>query len=155
MLASASGDIFVDIDRTLYLKQALGSFLITQIAYIYLFFPMRDLTTKRNWFILPLFLLVAFLLYKFSLTAGALLLPVVVYCLFLFTMALTAILVRNNPWINVGGAAFLVADALIGINRFITPFDYSTYIIVTIYISAQLLIAWGLLFYQQQAHNSD
>ena len=41
-------DVFLDFDRSLYLKQALGSFLITQIAYLYLFLPLRDMSTHRR-----------------------------------------------------------------------------------------------------------
>lgn len=149
MLSSASGDIFLDFDRSLYLKQALGSFLITQLAYLYLFFPMRDMKTSRRWFMPPLIVATIVLLYQFSLTAGTLFIPVVVYCLVLLAMAFSALLVRDNLWINVGGFAFLIADALIGVNRFIVSFDYSTTVIVTVYISAQLLIAWGLLFYKK------
>ena len=149
MLASASGDIFLDFDRNLYLKQALGSFLITQIAYLYLFYPLRDITTNRRWLMPPLLLLTLYLLYQFSLTTGALFIPVIIYCVVLFAMAFSALLVKDNLWINVGGCAFLIADALIGVNRFIVAFDYSTVIIVTTYISAQLMIAWGLLFHQR------
>lgn len=150
MLASASGDIFLDFDRSLYLKQALGSFLITQIAYLYLFLPLRDVTTNRRWLMPPLLVLTVGLLYQFSLTAGALFIPVTIYCFVLFAMAVSALLVKDNLWINMGGLAFLIADALIGVNRFIVSFDYSTTIIVTIYISAQLMIAWGLLFHQSR-----
>lgn len=149
MLASASGDIFLDFDRSLYLKQALGSFLITQIAYLYLFLPLRDTTTIRCWLMPPLLLITVYLLYQFSLTAGPLFIPVVIYCVVLLAMAFSALLVKNNIWINLGGLAFLMADALIGVNRFIVVFDYSTTIIVTIYISAQLMIAWGLLFHRR------
>ncbi len=149
MLASASGDIFLDLDRNLYLKQALGSFLITQIAYLYLFFPLRDTTTHRRWLMPPLLLLTVYLLYQFSLTAGVLFIPVVIYCVVLLAMAFSALLVKDNLWINVGGIAFLIADALIGVNRFIVAFEYSTMIIVTTYISAQLMIAWGLLFHRR------
>ena len=148
MLASASGDVFLDFDRSLYLKEALGSFLITQLAYLYVFIPMRDVTTPRRWLIVPLVVITAILLYQFSLTAGTLFIPVVVYCLVLLAMAFSALLVKNNLWVNVGGIAFLIADALIGVNRFIMTFDYSTTIIVTTYISAQLMIAWGLLFHR-------
>ena len=148
MLASASGDIFLDFDRSAYLKQALGSFLITQLAYVYLFFPLRDVTTQRRWLMPPLVVMTLVLIYQFSLTAGALFIPVVIYCLVLLAMAFSALLVKNNIWINIGGLAFLIADALIGVNRFIISFEYSTIIIVSIYISAQLMIGWGLLFHR-------
>lgn len=161
MLGSASGDIFLDFDRALYLKQALASFLLTQIAYIVLFYP-RTVMVNRSAFnthsarfrlaLIPiLFVLTGYLLSQFYQTAGALFIPVLIYCALLLTMACMALLVNNNPWINLGGLLFLIADALIGINRFILVFDYSTYIIVLLYISAQLLIAWGLLFHPRQA----
>ncbi len=149
MLSSASGDIFLDFDRSLYLKQALASFLITQLAYLYLFVPLRDVTTSRRWLMPPLVAMTIILLYQFSLTAGVLFIPVVVYCLVLLAMAFSALLVKDNLWINMGGLAFLIADALIGVNRFIVSFDYSTTVIVTIYITAQLMIAWGLLFHRR------
>ncbi|MBQ0731645.1 MAG: hypothetical protein KBT75_13140 [Oleispira antarctica] len=64
------------------------------------------------------------------------------------TIAFSTSLVKDTLWVNVGGITFLIADALIGVNRFIMTFDYSTTTIVTAYISAQLMIVWGLLFHQ-------
>jgi len=64
------------------------------------------------------------------------------------TIAFSTSLVKDTLWVNVGGITFLIADALIGVNRFIMTFDYSTTIIVTAYISAQLMIVWGLLFHR-------
>jgi len=149
MSGSAAGDIFLDFDRTLYLKHALASFLITQVAYFMLFVPKRDMTSWRRWLTYPLAAMAGVLLYFFSHTAGPLFVPVIV----LVAMAVAALLVANNPWVNVGGVLFLVADALIGINRFIMPFEYSTNVIVTIYITSQLCIGWGLLFYKQSAED--
>tara|TARA_R110001583_G_scaffold14129_5_gene59501 strand:+ start:69 stop:278 length:210 start_codon:yes stop_codon:yes gene_type:complete len=64
------------------------------------------------------------------------------------TIAFSTSLVKDTLWVNVGGITFLIADALIGVNRFIMTFDYSTTTIVTAYISAQLMIVWGLLFHR-------
>jgi len=153
MSGSAAGDIFLDFDRTLYLKHALASFLITQIAYFMLFIPERDMSSWRRWLTYPLAAMAGVLLYFFSQTAGSLFVPIVVYVIVLVAMAVAALLVANNPWINIGGVLFLVADALIGINRFIMPFEYSTNVIVTIYITSQLCIGWGLLFYKQSAES--
>jgi uncharacterized membrane protein YhhN len=153
MSGSAAGDIFLDFDRTLYLKHALASFLITQVAYFMLFIPERDMSSWRRYITFPLAAMAGVLLYFFSQTAGPLFFPVVVYVIVLVAMAVAALLVANNPWINIGGVLFLVADALIGINRFIIPFEYSTNVIVTIYITSQLCIGWGLLFYKQSAES--
>jgi uncharacterized membrane protein YhhN len=148
MLGAAGGDIFLDLDRTLNLKPALACFLVTQVAYIALFVPLRDTTSWRRWLMMPIGLMALGLVYLFSKTAGPLFIPVLVYVIVLCGMAFSALLVANNHWVNIGGILFLIADALIGINRFILPFDYSTNIIVSIYITSQLCIGWGLLFYK-------
>jgi len=102
----------------------------------------------------PLTIMAMILVYLFSKTAGPLFIPVVVYVIVLCGMAFAALLVADNPWVNVGGILFLIADGLIGINRFIMPFEYSTNVIVTIYITSQLCIGWGLLFYKRKENES-
>lgn len=145
MLMSAVGDVFLDFDRGIYLKQALASFLFAQIAYIALFWPQRQIN-KRNFLFAPLLILAsAFMLSRFYPNAGPLWWPVVIYVVFLAWMALAALWTRAWP-IMIGGVLFLCADGLIGVNRFWIPFEYSTPVIVTLYISGQLLLSYGVLF---------
>lgn len=157
MLASSVGDVFLDFDRKLYLLPALGSFLVAQVAYIYLFWP------KRSWQINPLSKLVIALVITaelvliplFYLNAERLFIPVLIYMLVLSWMALAALLYRYTPFINLGGILFLIADGLIGINQFVFAFNYAEYIIVSIYSCAQALLAWGVIFHRHKRPTQD
>lgn len=40
---------------------------------------------------------------------------------------------------------FVIADSLIGINKFAMPFEYAVPVIVTVYFTGQVLIAMGLV----------
>jgi len=148
MIGSMAGDIFLDVDRQLYLKQALLSFLLTQIGYIVIFnrlsvLKKSSIVSKITSIVAPT-LVSLFLLWQFYPNTGALWWPVVIYVFFLTYMAISAIQ-TGRPWIALGGCLFMAADAMIGINRFWLPFEHSTYVIVSTYISGQLLIAYGLL----------
>jgi len=151
LLFSAVGDVFLDLDRAGYLRQALLAFLVAQVAYICLFWPRRHITTVNRWFPLLLLAVCGLLLRQFYANAGALWWPLVVYVFCLGWMALAAFWSRRWP-LMAGGLLFLCADALIGINRFWLPFEHSTPVIVSLYISAQLLLAYGLLFGYLAAH---
>ena len=134
-----------DLDRTLYLKHALFSFLLTQWCYIALLWPRRTVTGLPA---MPAVLVPAacalFMLYWFYPQTGALWWPVVIYVLFLWGMVVLALL--SGRWqIALGGALFFTADSLIGVNRFALPFAHSTPVIVSLYISGQLLLGYGLL----------
>jgi uncharacterized membrane protein YhhN len=78
--------------------------------------------------------------------AGALQIPVAVYLGCLLVMALLAGRLEGRPgplWL--GAMLFVVADSLIGVNKFVQPFPHAVLVIVTCYFSGQALIAWGLL----------
>ena len=51
-----------------------------------------------------------------------------------------------------GAVLFLVADSLIGIDRFIAPFAYSEIVIVGLYTTAQFLIFTGMLGLEPTGH---
>ncbi|WP_100644287.1 lysoplasmalogenase [Alteromonas facilis] len=148
MVGSAAGDVFLDMDRQLYLKHALLSFLITQICYIVIFVKLRaihklSLPAKTFSYVAPIAVAI-FLLYQFHPNTGTMWWPVVVYVACLTAMAILA-MQTGHSWIALGGVLFMLADAMIGINRFWLPFDASTYVIVSTYLTAQLLIGYGLL----------
>lgn len=148
MVSSAAGDIFLDLDRTVFLKQALLSFLITQLAYIALFWPRRQAVTGRLLRIVLPVVFAALLLWQFYPNTGALWWPVVIYVICLCGMAVLALL-SGNHWIAIGGLLFMLADSLIGVNRFWLPFEHSTPIIVSIYLTGQLLLGYGVLLGRQ------
>ncbi|MCD8523196.1 MAG: lysoplasmalogenase [Saccharospirillaceae bacterium] len=144
MLTSAAGDVFLDVDRSLFLTQALAAFLLAQLSYIALLWPVRQ-SRRGDVFragMPALFAVV--LLWQFYPNTGALWWPVLVYVLCLWGMAVLAWRSANR-WVAAGGMLFMLADSLIGVNRFWLPFEHSTPVIVSLYISAQLLLGYGLL----------
>lgn len=145
MVFSIGGDVFLDLNRQLYLKPALGNFLFAQLAYIALFWPARRLR-RDNIRVLPLMIVAsAFMLSRFYPNTGAMWWPVVVYVVCLVAMFLCALWTRQWP-LMLGGGLFLIADSLIGINRFWLPFEHSTPVIVSFYITGQLFLSYGVLF---------
>lgn len=146
-IAAAAGDFFLDYgNRDGLFTQALLAFLLTQVAFIGGFLQLGHGRPWRCWWSLPV------IVYTASMTAwmlpgtGTLQVPVALYFLGLLGMALAAVRVTERPgrlW--AGALLFLLADSLIGVNKFIQPFPYAVPVIVTLYFTGQLLIAWGLL----------
>ncbi|MEE4297621.1 MAG: lysoplasmalogenase [Wenzhouxiangella sp.] len=145
-LAAAAGDVFLALDRHDYLMQGLLCFLVTQLAYSYGFIARQVAVGERLLYRLPVavYSIGAFMVMLPSL--GSFLVPVAVYVGALMTMGVLAAGVENKPGrLYLGAVLFVIADSLIGINRFVSPFAYSEPIIVGIYTTGQFLIFTGAL----------
>ncbi|MEM9300784.1 MAG: lysoplasmalogenase [Pseudomonadota bacterium] len=146
-LASAAGDALLAIDRAGLLLPALGAFLITQLCYVRHFWQHRAPTRTRVVAAVAVGAVAVF--YLAGIVAprldGGLLVAVPIYGVVLATMAGCAIVADCPRQVAVGAALFVLADSLIAWNQFVAAFGHSTMIIVSIYLSAQLLIAHGLL----------
>lgn len=145
-LAAAGGDIFLALDRDLYLMEALLCFLVTQIAYIAAFSGQTRPLASRWKLWLPA-LIYGALMYLILLPGlGSFLLPVLVYVTVLVAMVIAASLVERTPGLLLAGAVlFLIADSLIGLNRFVDSVTVAETVIVAIYTSGQLMILVGAL----------
>lgn len=140
-LGAAVGDAFLALDRHAFLPHALSAFLVTQLAYAaaFLALPSSPGARRAAWLPLVIGLLAVLAMWD---GLGALRWPVVVYVAALVAMAALSARVGGSPGLAfVGAMAFLLADLLIGVNRFVAPFDGSTLLIVAIYSLGQ-----GLLF---------
>jgi len=146
-VGAAAGDFFLDYgDRDGLFMQALLAFLVTQVAFFVAFVQLgRGRPLRWRWG-LPLMLYAVVVLVGVLPGAAGMRLPVAVYFSCLLAMTLAAARVEERPGPLYGGAVlFLIADSLIGVNRFIAPFPFATSLIVSLYFSGQLLIAAGLL----------
>lgn len=153
LLFGLGGDILLDIPEEHLANQfvfGLGSFLIGHLAY------MRAYTsdTRR---LAPLGLLFAVVCGGSMLAIlnsspdglGAFLLPVAIYALVISCMLWRAIarmgvdgIPRDSAWLAAGGALlFVISDAMIGINRFVQPFEEAKYAIIITYWLGQFGIA--------------
>lgn len=145
-LTAAGGDIYLALDRNAFLMQALLCFLVTQIAYIVAFSGQTCALGQRwkLWLPAVLYGTVVFLILLPGLNEFRV--PVLIYVAVLVKMVIAASLVERRPGPLLAGAVlFLVADSLIGINRFFAPLPASEPIIVAIYTTGQLLILAGAL----------
>jgi alkenylglycerophosphocholine/alkenylglycerophosphoethanolamine hydrolase len=124
----------------------LGAFLLAHLAYL-----VAYLSDSRR--LAPLDLLIAALaaggmfFVLASTGLGPLLLPVALYSLAIGAMlwralARIGVVGASSAWLAAGGAAlFVLSDSLIGINRFVAPFDGASYAIILSYWLGQLGIA--------------
>lgn len=124
----------------------VGFFLCAQVTYALAFWPCRAGSVLRR----PLALapyLVAFLVLVAACAPGAgpLLVPVVVYGACLVLMAVTATGVDRLA--AVGGAVFLVSDALIALNAFAPWYAlpaHGFWVMLT-YVAGQVLLVRGVM----------
>lgn len=146
-VGAAAGDFFLDYgNRDGLFMQALLAFLVTQVAFLLAFLQLGHGRSIRWRWSLPVVLYAAVMLAWMLPGAVGLRLPVAVYFGCLLVMTVAASRVEERPGALYGGAVlFLIADSLIGVNRFIAPFPFAVPLIVSLYFSGQLLIATGLL----------
>lgn len=137
--AFASGDIAFLL--------LVGFFLVAQVVYVVAFWPYRAESTlsRRRWGLVPYVGFVAVLVWVCAPHAGGLLVPVLLYGLVLGLMAILA--TGLGPWVAVGGALFLISDALIALRTFAPAWDppVGGFWVMSTYIAAQTLIILGLL----------
>ena len=157
LLFGLGGDILLDIPEEQLANQfvlGLGSFLIGHLAYI------RAYTsdTRR---LAPVGLLFALVCGGSMLAVlnsspeglGPFFLPVAIYALIISCMLWRAIarlgvdgIPRDSALLAAGGALlFVISDAMIGINRFVQPFEAAPYAIIITYWLGQFGIAASVM----------
>lgn len=126
----------------------VGFFLVAQVVYVVAFWPYRahSVLTRRRWLLVPYVGFVAVLVWLCAPYAGSLLVPVLIYGMLLGLMAVLA--TGLGPWVAVGGALFLLSDALIALRAFAPGWDELPLVgfwVMSTYLAAQTLIILGLL----------
>jgi uncharacterized membrane protein YhhN len=144
---SAAGDVFLALDRAEYLMQALSCFLVTQIAYAIAFSGRARGLLDRLRYRVPVAVYGVVLLVLMLPGLGGFLVPVAVYVSALVAMGwMAAGFERSTPGrIFHGACLFVVADSLIGVDRFIGAIPFGEIVIVGCYTTAQFLIFSGML----------
>lgn len=148
------GDIFLMIRGADLFIPGLGSFLIMQWLYISIFQKQtnRALRTGYALFRFIPFLVVAAILFVLLISRifdPILLTAIAIYMISISAMAWLALLrysfVPRYSFLCVfsGAVLFMISDALIAINRFITPIPFEVLSIMGTYAAAQLLITLG------------
>ncbi|MEY2761133.1 MAG: hypothetical protein RLZZ96_1033 [Bacteroidota bacterium] len=143
------GDVFLMLpDSPLYFQLGLGSFLIMQLSYIRLFFRQAS---EHAW--IPVHArqpLVGILIYVFSFLAflnpylsEAMKIPVTFYAFALGSMLYFAIRL-NNRMITWGAFLFVVSDSVLAFGKFYYSFPGISFVVMSTYIVAQLLLISAL-----------
>jgi hypothetical protein len=135
-------------DSPLYFQLGLGSFLIMQLSYIRLFFRQAS---EHAW--IPVHArqpLVGILIYVFSFLAflnpylsEAMKIPVTFYAFALGSMLYFAIRL-NNRMITWGAFLFVVSDSVLAFGKFYYSFPGISFVVMSTYIVAQLLLISAL-----------
>ncbi len=124
----------------------VGFFLCAQVTYTLAFWPFRaGSVLRRPLALAPYLLAFVALVVACAPGAGSLLVPVVVYGACLVLMAVTATGVDRLA--AVGGAVFLVSDALIALNAFAPWYAlpaHGFWVMLT-YVVGQVLLVLGVL----------
>lgn len=124
----------------------VGFFLCAQVVYTIAFWPYRaGSVLRRPLTLVPYGLALLALVVACAPDAGSLLVPVVVYGVCLVTMAVVATGVDRLA--AVGGAVFLLSDALIALNAFAPWYDlpgHGFWVMLT-YVVGQVLLVLGVL----------
>ena len=147
LLFSALGDLLLALDDLkggLFIA-GLGSFLMAQALYAWVFWRHRSPDAGRRWLALgyiPVGLLLAWLVLP---AADALALPVAVYLVGISLMVTGAAMTDRPLLVFAGALCFAASDTLIAVNKFLVAVPAAGTLIMASYYLAQGLICAGVL----------
>lgn len=146
LLLSGAGDILLELPRTPVLFQAgMGAFILAHLCYTSHFIRPPAWMPLRGLFMGLLCLGAALLgLFIYPRLAG-MALPILAYLSVILAMALSTFLGRDNHWLSMAGAVlFVISDALIAVNMFVSPVPAASFWIMATYYPAQAMLTAGV-----------
>ena len=152
-----AGDVLLMFteNNELFFLLGLAAFLIGHIFYMLTFNKMADKNSigkplQPLFYLLPLLFALSLLIVLFP-NLGEMKVPVIAYATVISLMCVAAMRrwqrTDTSSFVTVltGAVLFIFSDALIAINKFHTPFNSASLLIMVTYIAAQYLIITGLL----------
>jgi len=164
-LFSWIGDIALLFSGSIFFLSGLSSFLVSHLFYIMVFHRIEgnlsgSLLWKNPVWILPLVLYGGIILgVILPLVGFSMKVAVLLYTGTILTMAATAlnrkgrVPGRSFVLVLVGALLFVTSDSLIAFNRFVDKIPWSGFLVMSTYMTAQLLIMCGLLLQVNQKKN--
>ncbi len=139
----------------LFFLLGLAAFLIGHIFYMLTFNKMADKNSigkplQPLFYLLPMLFAASLLIVLFP-NLGEMKVPVIAYAIVISFMCVAAMRrwqrtdIPSFVTVLTGAVLFIFSDALIAINKFHTPFNAASLLIMITYIAAQYLIITGLL----------
>ncbi len=149
------GDVFLMQSEADFFLAGLGSFLLAQLCYTWIFLQIRKRQYNRAMWLPVVFIAVGLyvlLLYwwLFPHLSANLKVPVVVYAIAIGSMLITSLHVSSPPYsreaigLVTGASLFVLSDSLLAINQFIQPFPLAAVGIMLTYGLAQLFIVHSI-----------
>jgi len=147
---SVSGDVFLAIQGEASFMRGLLAFAAAHFLFIVLFVKNRmhiqDVSSLRIRLAALLWVAAAISAFFLYPELGDLLVPTMVYTGILILMATTALFSKFPiKLLGVGVILFVISDATLGAQKFLTVPDYANYIIWGCYYLAQLLITFAVI----------
>jgi len=154
------GDVslmFVEQSEVFFIV-GLGNFLIAHIFYVLAYHRSVALSQKQGYvaknlfWVLPFLVIGAALYWYLFPSLKDLAVPVAVYATTIILMGIFALNRKGTTstasyqYIFFGALIFIVSDASIAINKFVTPLPQAGLLIMVTYIAAQYMIVKGSLF---------
>jgi uncharacterized membrane protein YhhN len=137
LLASAAGDLLLDADLQL---AGMAAFAAAHACYLAVFLAKPG---QRSWRVAAAYgALWAGLVALLSQSLGAQGVPVAAYALLLTATAITSR--WHNPRSGLGGALFLISDALIALRLAGRDFPYRGALVMSTYATGQYLLVSGV-----------
>jgi len=139
----------------------LSAFLLAHVFYMFVFKnsqfetqskDYKSFITTRIGFLLFIGSALIYMLFPFL---NELAIPVILYTLVITAMAIFALLRRGKTveksfiMVYSGALLFIMSDAMIAIDKFMSPIVQARLLIMATYISAQFLIVKGILAHEQ------
>ncbi|AQV96084.1 lysoplasmalogenase [Cupriavidus necator] len=153
LLFSALGDFLLALPAMSYsFMGGLGAFLLAHLAYLRLLVPLAGDTRPHRLIACGAMLGVAgTMLGRFWPNLGTLTVPVALYVGVLAAMVCSALVARlPTPLAALGALSFAASDMMIGIARFLVPFESFQLGIWWTYAAAQVLLVAGLVSGRRQ-----
>lgn len=154
LLFSALGDLLLALPTlTFSFMGGLGAFLLAHLAYLRVLVPLAGDTRPHRLIACGAMLGVAgTMLGRFWPNMGPLTVPVAIYVGVLAAMACSALVARlPTPLAALGALCFAASDMMIGIARFLVPFESFQLGIWWTYAAAQVLLVAGIVAGRRQA----
>lgn len=150
------GDIVITLDGEWFFLLAIAAFLIGHLFYLAAFWPYKrpfsTIPTSHKAGIIGIIL--------FALVVSAILIPsldgvmkttVPIYIFVITAMAVVSWLGDfQSWWIRVGVVSYMISDTVLAYNAFVSTVPFQGFITWPTYYFAQLLIAVGFLWEQQE-----
>ena len=143
---SATGDVFLNLSDNKYFVYGLASFGIAHCFYIASFLRKIELKKIRSFFALLLVVYGILLLYALIPKVGQMTLPIVAYVLIIISMAISAVLGKENHYLTIlGSFFFVISDSIIAFNKYLFKVPQAGLLIMITYYLAQFLIIFGVI----------